>query len=91
MEYIGNLKITNEASIKDTGAFGKRVDMDIPDWADAVIICYNEGGGLRPFDLCLPHQIYVHKLERKLKQLAVPIKITVIPIRSDDYINIAKR
>lgn len=84
---IGRLSFTNKVKEIRTGTFGKQVVLELPDWADVVILCYNEYG-LRPFNLCLPHQIYVDKLEKAIEGKGA-VAITAIPARASEYVDIA--
>ena len=84
---IGRLSFTNKVKEIRTGSFGKQVVLELPDWADVVILCYNEYG-LKPFNLCLPHQIYVEKLEKAIEGKGA-VAITAIPARASEYIDIA--
>lgn len=53
--------------------------------ADAVIIATNSGVGLKPRDLCLPHQVYVAKV-RELERKYGPV--TIIPVHSNEYVEV---
>jgi hypothetical protein len=69
-------------------SFGDIVDFAMPENTTAVILCYNEGYGLRPFDLCLPHQVYVKKLQKKLKENPLIRSFTIIPMNNEHYIGV---
>lgn len=56
-----------------------------PKEADVVILCKNNGYGLVPFTICLPHQVYKEKLK-----LPPGTSVTAIPVRSSEYIDILK-
>jgi hypothetical protein len=84
---IGRLSFTNKVKKIRIGSFGKQVVLELPDWADVVILCYNEDG-LRPFSLCLPHQIYVDKLEKAIEGKGA-VAITAVPARASEFIDIA--
>ncbi len=59
---------------------------DIGTKADVVILATNDGTGLKPRTLCLPHQVYVHKVrELEEKHHAT---VTAIPAMAGDYVNL---
>lgn len=88
IDSIGDLKFTNKVKKIEKTYFGDLVFFDLPDWADCVIICYNKYG-LVPVQLCLPHQVYLKKLIN-IQEEYKPNSITIIPVKSDSYINILK-
>jgi hypothetical protein len=53
-----------------------------------VIICSNNGSGLRPWRLFLPHQFYESCLQELLDERPDTRWITVVPARSADYVDI---
>ena len=55
-----------------------------------VILMGNKGGGLEPYTLLLPHQIYVSDLRETFEKEDFEV-IVLIPLRSKDYINIVYR
>jgi len=59
---------------------------DIGTDADVVILATNDGGGLVPRKLCLPHQVYV-KTVREL-EATHHARVTAIPAKSGDYIDL---
>jgi len=59
------------------------------DWIDigaqgAVVLATNDGHGLTPRALCLPHQLYVEKV-RELEQYGT---VTAIPVRCSEYVEL---
>lgn len=58
--------------------------------ADVIIICWNSGSGLRPVELCLPHQFNVSKVEDLFKAHPDLKQITIIPVKSAHYIDLFK-
>ena len=79
-----NLSSKYKVPIRRGGTFGDYYDFDRFDFkppADALIVCKNEGGGLVPISVRLPHQVYVHEFG-KVEGL------TVIPIRPYEYIEV---
>ena len=67
---------------------GGYMDFKIPDDCDCVILMGNKGGGLIPYQLLLPHQVYVSDLKDTFKEEGFEV-IVLIPIKSKDYMNIA--
>ncbi len=59
---------------------------DIGTKADVVILATNDGGGLVPRKLCLPHQVYVHTV-RDL-EATHHATVTAIPAMSGDYVHL---
>lgn len=78
-------------SLKVVGStFGMYLNLEMPEGTDVVILCYNEGTGLRPLSLLLPHQMYVKDLERIFKEIPGATEIVAIPAKSSDYITLAR-
>jgi hypothetical protein len=71
--------------------FGEQCELDTPPGADAVVLCRNTGEGLKPFTLCLDHQVYIKKIEAAMESMngLSMNEIVAIPIRSDEYIKVA--
>jgi hypothetical protein len=85
------LKFTNYVSIKSTPPFGLGVEvLDLPENCNVVVLCYNEGYGLKPYALKLPHQIYVKGLKKKMKENPSIKYFTVIPACSAEYVNLTE-
>ncbi len=85
IQFLSNLK---EAGARKTN-FGWALDFDMDeDKYSAVVLAYNCGGGLVPFNLCLTHQVYVEKLLKKFEEKRDIRYFVVIPINSDDYIEL---
>ncbi len=61
--------------------FGTWIKVGIPNDSDLVMVCSNEGFGLKPERLLMWHQIYV-------KDWKNTPGLTLIPIRSKEYINL---
>lgn len=55
---------------------------------DAVILCKNNGTGLDPLYLRLPHQIYRKDLKDILAEFPDTKDLVAIPVNSSDYINL---
>jgi hypothetical protein len=73
--------------------FGYMADLNLPKnkGYDAVILCYNTGGGLKPISVKLPHQVYIDTLEKiyeKYGKDSYSFEITAIPICAKDYITV---
>ena len=62
--------------------FGAWVNVDKPKDSDLVMVCSNEGFGLKPERLLLWHQIYI-------KSWRNTPGLTLIPIRSKEYITLS--
>jgi len=83
-----NVKLVNDKT------FGKFFDFrkDIPEGCDVVIVCVNDGTGLKPKKLLLPHQVYLRDINKLLKEAGGCYKqVTVVSARSKDYIDLLKR
>jgi len=65
-------------------SFGDWYDIGTTD-ADVVILATNDGHGLVPRLLCLPHQVYVAKVSKLEKRYG---SVTVIPARSHEYVKL---
>jgi hypothetical protein len=74
-------------------SFGRMLDFEIPKDCDIVIIAVNEGTGLKPLRLSLPHQLYEDDVMQMLEELnGLSINdVVVIPARSSDYITVAHK
>lgn len=59
--------------------FGRYYEFDMPPGCNVVIVCENNGFGLKPLRVCLPHQVYVKDV-KDIKGL------TIIPACSNHYI-----
>lgn len=57
--------------------------------ADVVIICLNEGGGLKTYELCLIHQVYAERLIELCEGKNVQ-QILLIPAKSKNYVPVTK-
>jgi hypothetical protein len=68
------------------------LELNEPKDAGAVVICVNNGRGLRPIRLLLPHQVYKKDLTElwKKHELGEYGEIVAIPVRSEEYIRIAE-
>lgn len=85
MKILKNMKQTS---------FGLMLELNEPKDAGAVIICVNNGRGLKPVRLLLPHQVYKADLTELWKKHNLDEyghgEIVAIPVRSEEYIKIAK-
>lgn len=74
--------------------FGEYAALDLPDDVDLIIVCENAGGGLRPLNMLLPHQLYKKDLIALEKELAKKCtsfgEIVVVPVRSSEYITVSE-
>ena len=68
------------------------LELNEPKDAGAVVICVNNGRGLRPIRLLLPHQVYKKDLTElwKKHELGEYGEIVAIPVRLEEYIRIAE-
>lgn len=55
---------------------------------DIIVLCSNDGYGLRPISVLLPHQIYKKDLTKIAKQNPAIKEFVAIPASSNDYITI---
>ena len=81
------LKQKIKTEIVYANPFGDQCVLKIPNDCDVVILAYNNGYGLKPISLCLPHQVYVEKIEQLIKEHQAH-EIFAIPFNSDNYISI---
>lgn len=68
--------------------FGEMLCLDLPKDVSAVILCVNEGYGLVPLEIRLPHQVYKEKIEEYAKKYPRAESFVVIPVRSSEYIQV---
>lgn len=72
--------------------FGLQASFSIPEDCDIIIVCTNDGYGLKTVDLKLPHQLYKKRITELQSKLFGDFgEITVIPARSKDYITISEK
>jgi hypothetical protein len=72
--------------VRDNSVFGNWVDHEWPPGTDIVIIGTCTGpDGIVPRALCLPHQVYVGKLQRLALQFNAR-DVALIPAKSADYL-----
>ena len=83
-------KLTDQVTGLHKNNFGTVVKFNVPDECDAVILCANYGGGLKPLTILLTHQIYKEYLEKLLEDRTIR-ELVVIPIRSKEYLTIATK
>src|SRR5438552_15084858 len=50
-----------------TSSLGRYYDFTLPSWATVIIVAVNDGSGLKPISLLLPHQFYFETLREILK------------------------
>lgn len=65
-----------------SSSFGEIIKFDMPHDCDIVIVCVNNGFGLKPKQLLMPHQIYDKNMRVLLEEHK---EVTLIPARSKDY------
>lgn len=87
---VGDLTLTEQVTGLAKGNFGTVLKYDMPKGAGAVMVCANYGAGLRPIKLLLPHQVYTKDLEKLAQEPGIR-EVVLIPVRSEEYITIAKR
>ena len=68
--------------------FGKRVELELPEGNDVLVLCYRTTTGLTPMGLCLPHQVYLKKLEEANDPHFEILGFVAIPASSKDYIDL---
>ena len=92
--YKENKKMVFSKSVKLTkSAFdthGGGVNFQVPKDCNVVILMGNKGSGLRPYQLLLPHQIYVSDLREKFEKEGFEV-IVLVPVNSKDYMDVAYR
>ncbi len=67
--------------------FGHMIKLPVPNDCDLIIVCTNNGGGLVPVRLLLPHQLYREDLKKLVEQTNAR-EITIIPARSEEYFDV---
>lgn len=87
-EEIRNL-LHPDCKIVPGKTWGDWVAIEKQSDADVVIIALNEGWGLQPAALCLPHQVYLEKLVKLCENKSVK-QITLIPVRSKNYAQVTE-
>lgn len=75
--------------------FGRSLWWDPPEDANVAILCHNDGYGLVPFRLSLPHQFYGKDFAKYAEELprrgGNRVKsFTIIPARASEYVEVAK-
>lgn len=69
--------------------FGGSANIETPDEASLIIVGWNNGGGVVPYNVLLPHQLYkadVIKTMRALrKEHGSQVEIVVIPASGDEW------
>ena len=86
---IGRSIFDSDDSVAKRGlANGGRVDFDVPEDCDLVILMGNKGGGYVPYRCLLPHQVYVDDLKDAFEEKHFEV-IYVIPINSESTFQIA--
>lgn len=68
--------------------FGDMLDFDMPPGTDVVIVCINDGMGLQPVRVLLPHQVYTRTIRDLLREYPATRTITVIPVTASLYIDV---
>ena len=68
--------------------FGPRYKFSVPNRCQAVVLCYNNGSGLRPYNVSLPHQVYVKTVEKMIAEHPETKFVTVLPVYRS-YVDIA--
>jgi hypothetical protein len=86
------IRVTLKSSEIEPTDFGYMVKLKLPQAKkyDGVILCYNQGQGLKPIQIYLTHQVYLDKLEKICEQYGgtYNFKIVAIPVCSEDYIEV---
>jgi len=77
--------------IKRDSTHGDYFKIPLTMQADVIIICWNDGTGLRPVQLCLPHQFSISKVEALFKEHPTLRQITIIQAKSSHYIDLFKK
>lgn len=68
-------------TIRQDPTFGDHYQFPVPPGCNIVIVCSNDGTGLRPLRLLLPHQVSV-------RDWCLTPGLTIVPAKSEDYITI---
>jgi len=78
--------------LKDAKPFGMMFDLrkHIPKECSVIIVCINDGSGLQPKLLLLPHQLYKKYVEKLLNEMGVSSykQVTIIPARHTEFIDL---
>jgi hypothetical protein len=68
--------------------FGKSIRIPMPPDCNVMVVCVNEGYGLMPLRVSLPHQLYESTVKEILAEHPAARWITCIPARSEDYVDV---
>jgi len=72
-----------------------QIDFKVPKDCDLIILCGNSGGGYRPYQCLLPHQVYVKDIKKTFEEkhfeviYALPVKSceSILLVGRDDYLS----
>lgn len=88
------MKIVSKLTPSIFGPERKVADLELPKYCNVIIVCYNQGQGLIPVKVLLPHQLseeYINEIWKTYVQDAYYGEITVIPAKAKHYITIAEQ
>jgi hypothetical protein len=84
---MSDLKRLIKTTIVYSNPFGDYCKLEIPANCNVVVLAVNNGYGLIPVKLLLPHQVYVKVIEDLVKEHNAK-EIVAIPANSENYISI---
>lgn len=58
---------------------------------DVMVVCYNEGRGLKPLQVLLPHQLYEEGVRKILDSYPDCDEIVCILARGEDYVRVWRK
>lgn len=92
-----NIVINEKLEIKKSNGIGDYIKLtsdeqikELLEDYNIVILMSNEGYGLKPFRLLLKHQISIDMLKQELEKNKNTREFTIVPAKSEHYIDIAK-
>ena len=68
----------------------RKIPIDVPEWANVVLLATHNETGLYPFAMKYPDQIYTDKLEEVISQLGA-VDIVVIPANTNHMLTLARK
>ena len=84
MRFPMYIEITRNAFETHQGG----LKFDIPKNCSAIILMGNRGGGLQPYRLLLPHQVYISDIRDAFTKNHFEV-ISFVPVNHKDYVDLA--
>jgi hypothetical protein len=77
--------------ILESEHFGRFLAVPFPPECNVMIVCVNEGYGMKPVRVLLPHQLYVESIRKLIEDYPSARWITCIPANSQHYVDVWSR